>query len=145
MMIALVFANFVMFFLMFYAIKHIAKVVLVPKYILYPIIVMMCVVGAYAINYGIMFDVWTLLIFGVLGYLIQKVGLEVAPLIIGFILGGQAEVYFVKSLESFGTYSIFFTKSPIAVVLWLLIAASVAFSLVMGMKSRAKRRLETSS
>ncbi|MBB3143351.1 tripartite tricarboxylate transporter permease [Halomonas organivorans] len=144
MMIALVFANVVMFFLMFYAIKHIAKVVLVPKYILYPIIVMMCVVGAYAINYGIMFDVWTLLIFGVLGYLIQKVGLEVAPLIIGFILGGQAEVYFVKSLESFGTYSIFFTKSPIAVVLWLLIAASVAFSVTMGLKSRAKRRLETS-
>ncbi len=75
---------------------------------------MMCVVGAYAINYGIMFDVWTLLIFGVLGYLIQKVGLEVAPLIIGFILGGQAEVYFVKSLESAGSYDIFFTKSPIA-------------------------------
>ncbi|MBB3230414.1 tripartite tricarboxylate transporter permease [Halomonas stenophila] len=144
MMTALVFANVVMFFLMFYAIKHIAKVVLVPQYILYPIIVMMCVVGAYAINYGIMFDVWTLLIFGVLGYLIQKVGLEVAPLIIGFILGGQAEVYFVKSLESFGTYSIFFTKSPIAVVLWLLIAASVAFSVAMGLKSHVKRRLETS-
>ncbi|BBI49098.1 hypothetical protein HORIV_15190 [Vreelandella olivaria] len=69
-------------------------------------------VGAYAINYGIMFDVWTLLIFGVLGYLVQKIGLEVAPLIIGFILGSQAEVYFVKSLESFGTYSIFFHQKP---------------------------------
>lgn len=80
MMTALIFANFVMFFLMFFAIKHIAKVVMVPKHILYPIIVMMCVVGAYAINYGIMFDVWTLLIFGILGYLVQKVGLEVAPL-----------------------------------------------------------------
>ena len=145
MMTALVFANIVMFFLMFYAIKHIAKVVLVPKYILYPIIVMMCVVGAYAINYGIMFDVWTLLIFGVLGYLIQKVGLEVAPLIIGFILGSQAEVYFVKSLESFGNYSIFFTKSPIAVVLWLMIAASVAFSIYMGIQSRRKQRQEASA
>ncbi|PMR71501.1 hypothetical protein CR158_01590 [Halomonas heilongjiangensis] len=142
MMTALVFANFVMFFLMFYAIKYIAKVVLVPKHILFPIIVMMCVVGAYAINYGIMFDVWTLLIFGILGYLIQKVGLEVAPLIIGFILGSQAEIYFVKSLESAGTLSIFFTKSPIAGVLWLLILASVMFSLMMSLKSRAKRRQE---
>ncbi|QEM80970.1 tripartite tricarboxylate transporter permease [Halomonas binhaiensis] len=142
MMVALVFANFVMFFLMFFAIKHIAKVVLVPKYILYPLIVMMCVVGAYAINYGIMFDVWTLLIFGVVGYLVQKIGLEVAPLIIGFILGGSAEVYFVKSLESFGTYSIFFTKSPIAMVLWGLIAASVIFAIVMECKKRAQHRLE---
>ncbi|MCM5704221.1 tripartite tricarboxylate transporter permease [Larsenimonas salina] len=138
MMAALVFANFVMFFLMFYAIKHIAKVVLVPKYILFPIIVMMCVIGAYAINYGIMFDVWTLLIFGIIGYIIQKIGLEVAPLIIGFILGGSAEVYFVKSLESFGTYSIFFTKSPIAVVLWGLIAASIALSAFIGFKSRKR-------
>lgn len=140
MMTALIFANIVMFFLMFYAIKHIAKVVMVPKHILFPIIVMMCVVGAYAINYGIMFDVWTLLIFGVLGYLIQKVGLEVAPLIIGFILGSQAEVYFVKSLESAGTFTIFFTKSPIAVVLWLLILASIVFSILMTLKNRAKER-----
>ncbi len=145
MMTALVFANFVMFFLMFFAIKYIAKVVMVPKHILFPIIVMMCVVGAYAINYGIMFDVWTLLIFGLLGYLIQKIGLEVAPLIIGFILGGQAEVYFVKSLESAGTLSIFFTKSPIAVVLWALILMSVAFSVAMSLKSRAKRRQEVLS
>lgn len=144
MMVALVAANIVMFLLMFYAIKYIARVVLVPKYLLYPLIVMMCVVGAYAINYGIMFDVWTLMIFGVLGYLVQKVGLEVAPLIIGFILGSSAEVYFVKSLESFGTLSIFFTKSPIAVVLWGLIAASVIFSIVMGLKSRTRRQLEMS-
>ncbi|MCP1314437.1 tripartite tricarboxylate transporter permease [Halomonas sp. 707D7] len=144
MMVALVLANFVMFVLMFFAIKHIAKVVMVPKHILYPLIVMMCVVGAYAINYGIMFDVWTLLIFGVLGYLIQKIGLEVAPLIIGFILGSQAEVYFVKSLESFGTYSIFFTKSSIAMVLWALIAASVLFAIAMGFKSRARQKMELS-
>ena len=72
----------------------------------------------------------------------QKIGLEVAPLIIGFILGSQAEVYFVKSLESFGTYSIFFTKSPIAMVLWGLIAASIMFAIVMGVKSRARQKME---
>ncbi|WP_204348894.1 tripartite tricarboxylate transporter permease, partial [Serratia marcescens] len=46
-----------MFAIMFFAIKYIAKVVMVPKYLLYPSIMMMCVVGAYAINYGVMFDV----------------------------------------------------------------------------------------
>ena len=140
MMIALVCANFVMFGLMFFAIKYIARVVMVPKYILYPIIMMMCVVGAYAINYGVMFDVWTLLLFGVGGYLASKVGIEVAPLVIGFILGSQAEVYFVKSLESFGTLSIFFTKSPIAMVLWVLIFVSVGFSVYQGIKARRAKR-----
>jgi len=139
MMVSLVFANVVMFMLMFFAIKYIAKVVMVPKYILYPIIMMMCVVGAYAINYGVMFDVWTLLLFGFGGYLAGKVGIEVAPLVIGFILGGQAEVYFVKSLESFGTLTIFFTKSPIAMVLWVLIAISVGYSICQGLKSRRQK------
>lgn len=139
MIVGLLFANLVMFFIMFFAIKYIARVVLVPKYILYPLIVMMCVVGAYAINYGIMFDLWTLFIFGLVGYLGKKIGIEVAPLVIGFILGSQAEVYFVKSLESFGTYSIFFTKSPIAMFLWVLILLSIAFSVFVSIKSKRQK------
>ncbi|MDH2433448.1 tripartite tricarboxylate transporter permease [Pokkaliibacter sp. MBI-7] len=139
MIIALFFANFVMYFVMFYAIRYIARVALVPKYYLFPIIIVMCVVGAYAINYGIMFDVWTLLIFGLLGYLGSKVGLEVAPFVIGFILGKSAEVYFVKSLESFGNLSIFFTKSPIAVFMWVLILASVGFSIYVHRKTKQQQ------
>ena len=101
MMVALLIANIAMFLIMFFAIKYIAKVITVPKYILYPIIIMMCVVGAYAINYGIMFDVWTLLIFGVFGYICSKIGIEVAPLIIGFILGKSAVSLLCKNLGIF--------------------------------------------
>lgn len=134
MVLALFLANIAMFFIMFYAIKYIAKVITVPKYILYPIIIMMCVVGAYAINYGVMFDVWTLLFFGIFAYLGSKIGIELAPFIIGFILGESAEIYFVKSLESFGNYQIFFTKSPIAAFLWVLIALSIGYSVFSAMK-----------
>jgi len=111
--------------------------VTVPKHVLFPIILMMCVIGAYTINYGIMFDVWTLLIFGLCGWLAVKLKLEIAPFIIGFILGPSAEVYFVKSLESFGDLTIFFTKSWIAVVLWVLIVASVAGSIYLSRKNGA--------
>ncbi|MEN8887456.1 MAG: tripartite tricarboxylate transporter permease, partial [Celeribacter marinus] len=100
------------------------------------IILMMCVIGAYTINYGIMFDVWTLLIFGVFGWLATKLQLEIAPFIIGFILGPSAEVYFVKSLESFGDLSIFFTKSWIAGVLWVLILGSLVGSTLLSRKAR---------
>lgn len=136
MMLGLVIANLVMFVVMYFAIRHIAKVIMVPKYLLYPGIMMMCVVGAYAINSGIMFDVWTLFFFGLIGFLGTKLGLEIAPFIIGFILGPSAEVYFVKSLESFGSVTIFFTKSPIALFLWVLIAVSVGYSVYSARKAK---------
>jgi len=126
--------------MMFFAIRYVARVVMVPKYILYPVIMMMCVVGAYAINHGVMFDVWTLLLFGVGGYVVSKFGIEIAPLVIGFILGRQTEIYFVKSLESFGKLTIFFTKSPIAMALWLLIIVSVGFSIYQSRKAARERR-----
>ena len=135
MIVAMVIANLAMFVMMYFAIRWFAMVVAVPKHILYPVILMMCVIGAYTINYGIMFDVWTLLIFGVFGWLATKLKLEVAPFIIGFILGPSAEIYFVKSLESFGDLAIFFTKSWIAMLMWVLIVGSIALSIVMARKN----------
>ncbi|MGO4852128.1 tripartite tricarboxylate transporter permease [Phaeovulum sp. W22_SRMD_FR3] len=138
MIVAMLIANIAMFGMMYVAIRYFALVVAIPKHILYPVILMMCVIGAYTINYGIIFDVWTLLIFGLFGWLAVKLRLEVAPFIIGFILGPSAEIYFVKSLESFGDVTIFFTKSWIAMLLWVLIAGSVAGSVML---SRRNRRL----
>ncbi|MER5171330.1 tripartite tricarboxylate transporter permease [Thioclava kandeliae] len=138
---AMLIANIAMFVMMYFAIRYFAKVVMIPKHILFPIILMMCVVGAYTINYGIMFDVWTLLIFGIFGWLMSRLKLEVAPFIIGFILGPSAEVYFVKTLESFGDVTIFFTKSPIAVVLWLMIIGSIAGSVWLN-RSASKKKAE---
>lgn len=142
MILALILANIFMFIIMFYAIKHIAKIITVPKYILYPVIIMMCVVGSYAINYGVMFDVWTFLFFGLFAYLGQKVGIELAPFIIGFILGKSAEIYFVKSIESFETLAIFFTKSPIALFLWILIFVSIGYSLYNELLKAKKNKTE---
>lgn len=136
MIFAMLIANIAMFMMMFYAIRYVALIVNIPKHILFPIILMMCVIGAYTINYGIMFDVWTLLIFGLFGWLALKIRLEIAPFIIGFILGPSAEIYFVKSLESFGDLSIFFTKSWIAVLLWILILGSIAGSAFISSKAR---------
>ncbi len=135
--VAMIVANIAMFAMMYFAIRYLARIVTVPKEVLFPIILMMCVIGAYTINYGIMFDVWTLLIFGVFGWLAVKLRLEIAPFIIGFILGPSAELYFVKSLESFGDLTIFFTKSWIAGLLWLLIIASIAGSIVLSRRNAA--------
>lgn len=136
MIVAMIVANVAMLAMMYFAIRGFARVVTVPKHILFPIILMMCVIGAYTINYGIMFDVWTLLIFGVFGWAAIKLRLEIAPFIIGFILGPAAEIYFVKSLESFGDVTIFFTKSWIAVLLWVLILGSLTGSIYLARKRK---------
>ncbi len=138
---SLIIANIIMFAIMFFAIKYIVRVIYVPKYILYPVIVVMCVVGSYAINYGRMIDVWTYLIFGLFAWLVVKVKLQIPSLLIGFILGNQLEIYFVKSLESFGTFTIFFTKSFIAWVLWGLIIISVIWSIVLSSREKKHKAM----
>lgn len=95
--IILIAANIMMFLIMFFTIKYFAKIVLIPKYILFPIIIVACVVGSYAINNGIMFDIWTLFIFGFLGYIFPKIGIQIPAFLIGFILGTNAEKYFMDS------------------------------------------------
>ncbi|WP_158734556.1 tripartite tricarboxylate transporter permease [Alteribacillus sp. YIM 98480] len=128
---SLVIANIVMFILMFFSIKYFAKIVFIPKYLIFPIIVVACVVGSYAINNGVMFDVWTLLLFGLLGYIFPKIGVQIPSFLIGFILGTEAEKYFVDSLKgSSGDLTIFFTKGPIALVLWILIIGSVTYAII---------------
>ncbi|WLD93714.1 tripartite tricarboxylate transporter permease [Alkalihalobacillus sp. AL-G] len=141
---ALIIANIAMFLLMFFFIKYMAKIIYVPKHTIYPIIIVMCVVGSYAINDGVMFDVWTLLLFGVLGYIFIKIGIQIAPFLIGFILGKPGEKYFIDSLKgSDGDLTIFFTKGPIAVVLWLMIIASIVYSIYSNNKSKKDKQEET--
>jgi putative tricarboxylic transport membrane protein len=128
---SLIIANIFMFILMFFSIKYFAKIIYIPKYVIYPIIIVMCVVGSYAINNGVLFDVWTLMLFGVAGFIFMKIGIQVIPFLIGFILGTDLEKYFIDSLKSSsGDLMIFFTKGPIALVIWGLIVASLVYAFI---------------
>ncbi|MBB6450045.1 putative tricarboxylic transport membrane protein [Geomicrobium halophilum] len=129
MVFALIVANIAMFFMMFLTVKYFAKIVFIPKYLIFPIIIVACVIGSYAINNGIMFDVWTLLLFGFLGYIFPKLGIQIPSFLIGFILGAEAEKNFIDTLQgSGGDLSVFFTNGPVAIVLWILILGSIIFS-----------------
>lgn len=135
-LIALLLCNIVMFVVMFYPIKWISKIIFIPKQRLYPVIIIMCVVGAYAINSGVMFDVWSLLLFGIVGYIFNKINIPVSCFLIGFILGRDLESNFMNSIKgSGGSLAIFFTR-PIAWVIWALIIASVAYALIDNRKSK---------
>jgi putative tricarboxylic transport membrane protein len=96
------------------------RVVAVPKAALFPIVLVLCVIGAYALN-NTMGNVYILLAFGVLGYLMVKFGFPLAPFILGVILGDQIEINLVRSLMTDSNLWLFVTR-PIS---GLLLAASV--------------------
>jgi putative tricarboxylic transport membrane protein len=92
----------------------------IPFRILFPIILMVCLVGTYTVNLDT-FELIVLLCAGVLGYLFRCWGFEIAPLVLAMILGPNAEIAFRQSLmRSGGSFSIFL-HSPIAAT---LVAAS---------------------
>lgn len=89
------------------------QVLKVPYKILYPLILLFCLIGVYSIN-NVVFDIYIMLIFGFMGYLMKKFGYEGAPLVLAFVLGPLMENNLRKSLIiSQGDFSIFFTR-PLA-------------------------------
>jgi len=85
----------------------------VPYKILYPTILLFCVVGVYAVNSS-MVDVAIMSVMGVLGYLLRKMDFETAPLVLGVVLAPIIEFSFRQALAmSGGTYTIFIER-PIA-------------------------------
>lgn len=125
---ALLITNIFMFIVMFYPIKHVVKVINFPKARIFPVIILLCTVGSYAAQNGNMFDVWAMLFFGVVGYFLSKFGFSIPSFLIGFILGGDLEKYFVDSVKgSGGDLSVFFSR-PIGNAIWVLILISLLYA-----------------
>jgi len=137
-LVALLVCNVLMYLVMFFPIKWISNVIYIPRQRLYPVIIMMCVVGAYSTMNGRMFDVWCLILFGAVGYLFKKFKFPSTCFLIGFILGRDLENYFIQAISSRnGSLSVFFTR-PIGLVIWLLIAISIGYAIYDNRKD-AKR------
>ena len=140
-LIAMLLCNILMFLCMFYPIKWISKIIYIPSQRLYPVIIMICVVGAYATKNGRLFDVWSLLAFGVVGYLFSKIKLPASCFLIGFILGKDLENYFIQSISAAdGSLAVFFTR-PIGWIIWMLIVASIAYAVYDNKKAKKRENI----
>src|SRR5204862_8235485 len=103
------------------------RIVTVPKSILFPIILVLCAVGAFALD-NTMANVYVLLLCGLLGYGMVKGGLPLAPLILGVILGDQIEINLVRAIMTDSNPWLFITR-PISGGLLLASVLSVLFAL----------------
>jgi putative tricarboxylic transport membrane protein len=87
-----------------------AAILRVPFSVIAPIIMVICAIGSFTVHNS-MFDVWMMVVFGVLGYLFKKLQYPLAPLVLAIVLGDAAETSFRPSmLVSQGDMSIFFSK-----------------------------------
>lgn len=110
-------------------IKLFVNVTRVPESFLLPCIVVLCVMGAFAISNS-MWEVTVLTVFGFLGYLMKKFGIPVIPFTISLVLGTLCETNLRRSLMiSYGDFSVFFTRpiccTVLAVSVLLLVWPSI--------------------
>lgn len=111
------------------------NVLRIPYVYLYPLVIMFCVIGVYAVNNSII-DVWIMLIMGVFGYLLRKFNFDPAPLVLGLVISPTFEMSLRQSLVmSNGNWTIFFQR-PISAVLLAISVSLLLLSAVSMLRQR---------
>jgi putative tricarboxylic transport membrane protein len=108
--------------------KLLVQVLRVPQHIIVPIIFVLCAVGSFAIA-GRLFDVYVMLAFGVIGFVLRQLNFPMAPLVLGIVLGDLLEKNLRRGLVlQDGDLTMFFTR-PISFVMFLLVAGTILASI----------------
>jgi TctA family transporter len=105
------------------------KMLTIPYNVLFPAIIAFACIGCYSINLNV-YHVYAIAFFGILGYVLVKLGCEPAPLLLGFVLGPLLEEHLRRAMIiSRGDPTIFLTR-PISAVLLVLAAAALAVAVM---------------
>jgi TctA family transporter len=110
----------------------------VPYRLMFPAIVLFCCIGTYTVG-NTVFDIWAMLLFGVLGVFFYKVGAEPAPFILGFILGPLMEENFRRAMYLSRGDPRVFIERPISAVLLLM---SLALLVILVLPAVKRKREE---
>jgi TctA family transporter len=111
-----VLANLVMLPVGWMAVKLGREVMRIPRRVMLPVILLFCIVGAYAVN-GSSFDVILMLVFGLLGLVCERWKISIGALVLGLILGGPLEERFVQTLAGGQGSPLAFFDRPVAALL----------------------------
>ncbi len=138
--IMLVLATVAMWVLGMLLARPLLYVLRVPRWIMMPVVFVLCVIGPYAITQRL-FDVWVMFGFGIVGFVLREMRYPMAPLVLGLILGDLLDKNLRRALTlSDGDLTPFFTR-PISAVLWIITLLLIlsAIPAVRRMVSRATR------
>ncbi|WP_026703353.1 tripartite tricarboxylate transporter permease [Salibacterium aidingense] len=121
---AVLFSSVFLFVLGLLYTKIAVSVTKIPGKVLAPVIVLLCVIGTFAVNNS-MFDVYVMFIFGIAGYFIDKLNIPVAPLIVGMILGAMLDTSLNQALKIGDGSWLIFLKNPVSAVLLIIALISI--------------------
>lgn len=114
----------------------------VPKYLLMPVLILLCSVGAYASGH-LIYDVWVCFFFGIFSYLMRKLSMPIAPLVIGFILTPMIESNLRRGLIAAPTGTIwYFFTSPIACAFFAIAFITVVMTVYKSIRKTRQKRTE---
>lgn len=114
------------------------RVLAIPPKILYPVVLGLTFIGAYAISYAVI-DFYILIIFGFVGYLMTKAKIPATPLVLAVIVGNSMEQSFRRAYKvADGNMSIFL-GSPICIILAVLVIASVLYPIIQFIIAKNKK------
>ena len=117
---AFLICTIIMYLMEFGGLRVFVKLLKVPKFILLPVVTVLCIIGGYGVN-SQMFDVYCVLAFGAVGYIMHQCGFPFAPAIMGFILGKICERNLLRGLMLHHGSFLPFLSRPITLV-FLIIA-----------------------
>ena len=118
-------------------IKGFVQVLKVPKHILMPLILVLCAVGAYATNNRV-FDVQSIIVFGVVGYIYHKLSLPTTPFVLCFLVGSMTETYLRRGIMGYKSFGAFFTH-PIFDVFFFIACGVLLWSMFKEIKHGGKK------
>lgn len=121
-------SNVFMFLVMLLAVRYIARLALLPRNLLMPVILVFCIIGSFALSTR-MFDVWTMILFGLIGFGMEKMKIPLAPFIIGFILAPVAEENLQMGLMASNGSFLPMIQSPVSLIFVITSMALLAIPL----------------
>lgn len=114
------------------------KILEIPYKTLFPLILLFCLIGVYCASANV-FDIYIMVIFGVLGYGLQKLGYEPAPLVMAFVLGPLLEKTLRQALIMSGGGMQVFVTRPISAAALLIALFMVVSATIPALQKRRKK------
>lgn len=136
---AMLVSSFIMVLMEFLGLKGFIKILDIKKYYLLPVIIVLCGIGAFGLNNRV-FDITMMLIFGIIGFIMNKIDYPLPPMIMGFVLGPLVELNLRRGMQySLGKFGDFFTR-PIAAVFLISAVLSVFLAVFKGYRDKHKQK-----
>ena len=136
-------ANILMILIMAFLVPYMAKIVIVPKQYLLPLVTVFCVTGVYSLN-NVAFDVYMMFGLLFLGYIMVNNNYPVAPMIVAFVLGPYTESGLRRSIQYYGTFGGCLQRMTVG-TFFLILAAVIPVIIIISHRRKIKKAAGTAA